>query len=352
MFSVVKQLSEEKLLPLLRPLAVRRDLRGFEEEGSALRVAGGAKDTLVSITGLAARRCPTGRDLYLEKKKKLVPSSWPRSVLGKVVDKLLTELYLCGLDLVDTNLETDPSGSALIAADTRSGIVAIGNDIIDRIMSEEVVTKEKVTIEEFAKALFGADANNQLERTYQCLRTIVAHEAEVLVEIIEVARKRGEEWVPLLRWSLSMLQTGVKLDSSESAKASTFGLNPGVCPDFTYGVVLVGDLKADRYHSFYDLVAAGYAIFAEYVLRRRINYAILLLVEVDLGTPDKCTFNVVAVKIDDERRVAWSTQRDLAQTILRHPSLPAHPVDTAFCTDCLYRPTCWTGGNVGDPASV
>lgn len=344
-------------------MQVRKELRGFEAEDSTLRISPSPTPQLVSITGLAARRCPTGRDLYLEKIDRISVSSWERYVLGKIVDELLVRLYEAGIEWIEKMLEDDPSGGLLAGSAVLGQMQTAGFELIDELMAGIVTDRNHrgQTIDQYADAIFGSAASEQLDRTNRLLRTIVLHEARCLVRLVKRARGNASMrliWKALgrlpdrmgrLRATLNTLETGLHLDSNSKRKASVFGLSEGIRPDFVYGALVVGDLKVDKYHDYYNLVAAGYAIFAEYVFSRRVNNALLMFVEADLTRPDGCEIKVVPVEVNNARRVAWSTQRDSARGILRLPVVPARPTDIRFCAECPYRKVCWVNGEIGKP---
>lgn len=291
--------------------------------------------------------------------------------MGKIVDALLTGLYIRGLAAIDELLEADPRGSSLTPALATNAIESKGYELVDELMAINIEDDNYpgLTIEQYADALYKGDGPAQVERTTRVLRTLVLHEAHVVGRL--VARARGEWGMHLvwkllgqlpdrmarLRASLNMLQIGIHLDSTSkkkarAKKASVFGLESGIRPDFVYGVIVVGDLKFDTYHAYYDLVAAGYAIFAEYAFSKRVNTALLMFVDADPANPDQCEIRVVPIEVNNARRVAWSAQRDSALAIIALSSVPAHPTDVSFCDNCSYRNECWVGGEIGKPATI
>ena len=279
------------------------------------------------------------------------------------MDALLVRLYEWGVEWLETILEKDPSGSLLTASAVTNQFEVAGSELANELMAGTVTDPNHRgrTIDQYADAIFGPDAVGQLDRTNRLLRAIVLHETRCVVRLI--ARARGNSVMRLirqvlgklpdrmgqLRASLHMLQTGIHLDDPKKKKSSLFGLSEGIRPDFVYGVLVVGDLKVDKYHTYYDLVATGYAIFTEYVFSRRVNNALLMFAQADLTKPDKCEIRVVAVEITNDRRVAWSTQRDSALRIMRLPSIPSHPDDVRSCVSCPYRNACWIDGEIGNP---
>src|SRR3954452_4222763 len=264
MFSVAAFFAGTRSREWFRPLLVRPNLRGFADD-SVLVLGAGDPQPFVSITALAARRCPTGRDLYFE--KRISPPSWSRFVLGKVVDALFVELYLAGTRILDDRLEVDPTGATLDLPALREAITENGRQIATEIMRKHVVEDRNyrnLPLDDYAVVCSSPEgAATLIERTFQVLFDIIDHEVSALLRLIEDERAASDDWVPELRSAILQVQTGIKLDS-KSKKASRFGLNEGVRPDFVYGVTLVGDLKTDSYHSFYNTVAAGYSIFCEY----------------------------------------------------------------------------------------
>jgi CRISPR/Cas system-associated exonuclease Cas4 (RecB family) len=150
-----------------------------------------------------------------------------------------------------------------------------------------------------------------------------------------------------VRATLARLQTGIQLDLRKAVSASTFGVNEKICPDFLYAVTLVGDLKTGPNPEFYDGVATGYAIFAEYALERRINTAAILSIDLDVTAGIVRSHTIRIIHPDDDLRMHWVTQRDTALRIFAMPNEPQHPEDTLICNDCTFRSICWVDGVVG-----
>lgn len=344
MFTVTARLAGDTLLEFHRPLSVDPRLRGFAEE-SDFPVAGDKAQTPVSISALAHRHCPTGRDLYLDKKLATSVPSWERYVIGRVGEALLNRLYVVGVDYIDTQLETDPSGSSLNLDAIRAEVSSRSNSILAELMSGTVADgpNRDQTFDDFAKVVNTEDPTALVDNTMSAFSELIVHEIASLIELVDRERKQGGDWVPRLRVALLQLQTVITLDTNHNP-ASRLGISRSVRPDFLYGVSIVGDTKVDFAYKFYDVLAAGYAIFAEYALGLRVNYAALFFVELDLANGRLTSAKVRMVKVDDTIRRLWITQRDSAQEVLRQPELPQLPADTSNCSACPYNSRCWPSG--------
>lgn len=352
MFSVAIALGGDESLKHYAPMAVSPALRGYAREESQLRLPGGEQPKFaVSITALAARWCPTGRDLYLQKHSEANPLSWERSVIGKVVDGMLVQLYQDGLDVVETFFEDSvASGVAADLEQLRSSILERGQGIASTALDEWTFPgTPKRSLEAFAEEMAPGKGEALAEGTRIALLKLVEYETNLLVDYASSRRSASADWMAEIRATLGRLQTGVKLDSKDFP-ASVFGVSQGVRPDFVYAVTLVGDLKTGTYHEFYDTVATSYAIFAEYALSRRINTAAILAVDFDTTAGSVRSHVVRVIHPNDELRTRWVTQRDSALKTFELKQEPPHPTDTSSCSVCPFRTICWTGGTVGGTA--
>jgi hypothetical protein len=245
-----------------------------------------------------------------------------------------------------------------------------------------------MSLDEFAEALYPASAQSVIDGTVRALNALVSYEIDLLfryaercrggivgrlwsrghtwvirsVETLRILAEPGSlrdlwqrteksglpasDWIATVRATLNRLQTEIRLDVEEDS-AATFGLSKGIRPDFLYAVTLLGDLKLGADSRNYDRVATGYAIFAEYVLKRRINTSAILAVDLDIEQGMLRSHTIRMVHPGDELRMQWVTQRDMALSIFARPTEPIHPDDTAQCTDCHFRSTCWEHGTVG-----
>ncbi len=348
MFSVAIQLGSPAAVTHYAPLPVSPALRGYAAEESQLRVTD--VKVPVSITGLAARWCPTGRDLYLEKVRKLKVPTWPRSVLGKVVDELLVGLHRTGLAVVEDAFESDVAGRQTFDLDaTRTTILEQGKALVGGLLDawpEDDKSVKGLTLEAFAEQVDPGNGARLIEKTTEALFDLIKHETDILARYVAERRHVGGDWMAEVRATLTRLQTGLTLDG-KGFRAVTFGLSESVRPDFVYAVTLIGDLKAGPYQAYYEGVATGYVIFAEYALHRRINTAAILAVDLDLSNGRVASHQVKIIKPDDELRTRWLTQRDDALSTCALPAEPPHPTDTSYCPECLYRRVCWQDGVVG-----
>ena len=353
MFSVAIELGGADAAKHYAPLAVSRALRGSAVEGSQLRLPGApptAQD-YVSITALAARWCPTGRDLYLPKRRNVHVSSWERNVLGKVVDSLLVQLYLIGLEMLEDAFEKEVQDGGGVDVDgTCAAIREHGRTVASTLLADwEFEGGQKafkdVSLDHFAESMAPGAGSQLVDGTTAALYSLVDHETRLLQKHIKDRQAGGGDWMAEVRETLTRLQTGLKLDS-DKFPAKVFGVTSGVRPDFVYAVTLVGDLKVGPHHEFYDTVATGYVIFAEYVLQRRINTAAILAVDLDLPAGIVKTHQVRVIHPDNDLRTRWLAQRDSALQTYGLAAEPQHPLDTAPCQTCPYKPACWVDGKV------
>lgn len=236
-------------------------------------------------------------------------------------------------------------------------------------------------IDEFAVQLHGDKGADLVDKTLGALQDLVERETQVLMAYLQrrrrayaltdfmltvlgvtvgalirgrrgsafskhVLRERGR-WMAEVKATLARLQAEVKLDNRNNAPAKSFGLSDTVQPDILYAVTLVGDVKTGTYHKFYETVATGYAIFAEYALQKRINTAAILTIDLDLSAGKVRSHRVVSVRTDDALRHRWLTTRDRALDIIDSPNAPQHPADLTVCPNCIYLTRCWEGGTVG-----
>ncbi|HTD83784.1 MAG TPA: CRISPR-associated protein Cas4 [Gemmatimonadaceae bacterium] len=360
MFSVAIELGAVGTLRHYRPLPVSPDLRGYAGEQSQIRAAVGTEG--VSITGLSARYCPTGRDIYLEKVLKLETPSWPRSVIGKVVDPVLVDLHTIGMDQLDDAFEKSVrTGRAVSFRDLETNIITAAEDAARRRLLSEWTYPGKhpdfrnLTLDDFAERMAGEGGADLIANTLAAIVDLIRHETKLLIAYLRRCRRGrfglgyftpSSNWMAEARAALTRLQTGVTLDNKRYP-ARVFGVRNGVCPDFLYAVTLVGDLKTGPYEQFHEGVAIGYAIFAEFALARRINTAFILSIDLDLTAGKLRSHRIYRIRADDQQRQRWITQRDSALTILRSGSVPPHPSDLQRCSRCPYSHHCWEGGYPG-----
>lgn len=362
MFSAAIELGDDALRHY-RPLAVTAALRGFAAEGSQLRVTVNS-DEAVSITGCVARRCPTGRDLYFERRYKLDAPSWERSVIGKIVDSLLGSLHSEGLQCLEDAFEKATTNGEPIDLDSLGALIREKGEELARIRllqqweypGSDKVLKD-VSIEDFATHIAGTKGAELIEKSLDALNDLVRHETAVLIEFIRRRRRRGRimdflrrqpgRWMAEVRSVLARLQSEVQLDDPKHLPAKVLGLSGAVKPDILYAVTLVGDVKSGHFHDYYASVATGYAIFVEYALRTRVNTAAIVAVDLDLNAGRLRSLRVIPIQPDDEQRRRWLAQRNGAIDILRSVDPPAHPADQAECHACHYRESCWLNGVIG-----
>lgn len=360
MFSVAIELGGPRRLGHYRPLPVTPGLRGYARDESQIQAATG-KGKRVSITGLAARFCPTGRDLFLERRCSVDTPSWERKVLGHTVDTLLTRLYDDGFDTLEEAFEIAVSeGRDVDLAAAEVTIRERGCHIASQLLQEweddrEGSQQKGITLDEFADSIAPGKGDDLISRTLAALEDLVRLETEKLMAHVRERRRRrwalraiGIDWMSEVRSTLARLQGAQKLDLDQDV-SEFFGVSANVVPDFLYAVTLVGDVKTGHYRKAYESVAVGYALVAEYVLRRRVNTAAILSVDLDIDNGVVRSTQVTTVNPDDARRRLWVTQRDMALHVIRGSEAPSHPSaeEQSACSACPYIAHCWQGSVVG-----
>lgn len=366
MFSVAIELGGPRRLGHYMPLHVTPGLRGYTEEGSQVQAATG-KGKLVSITALAARFCPTGRDIFLEKRCGVDTPTWERSVLGHVVDTLLARLFDEGLRILEDAFEVAVSeGSDVDLDSVEDTIIERGGLIASQLLQEWGTDREGrkeqkvVTLDEFADRMAPGEGDKLIEGTIAALDDLVRMETEALIGHVKKRRRRrwilraiGIDWMSEVRATLARLQGPRKLDLDQET-SKFLGVTANVVPDFLYAVTLVGDVKTGHYRPAYESVAVGYALFAEHVLRRRINTAAIFSVDLDINAGRVRSTRVWTVKPDEDRRRLWVTQRDMALDVIRAAAAPSHPgsESQSSCETCPYVAHCWKDGDVGGEATT
>jgi CRISPR/Cas system-associated exonuclease Cas4 (RecB family) len=343
LFTVASAIWQQRYDRIYRPLEVSSRLRGFADE-SDFPALGEKSHPQISISALAHRVCPTGRDTYIEQKLKEGPPSWARHVIGKIGERLLIDLYNQGIDCLDKELERDPGGETLDIDTIIGEARERGHAILDELMvgSIEDNRYKQYSVPEFAKLVAG-DGRDLLDHTASALGQLIDHELTAMREFVASEQGVGGDWVIRLRAALLAVQFGIKIDKGTD-KPTRFGLTQGINPDFLFAGAIVGDLKIDQPHPYYDTLLAGYAILAEYYYRRRVNYAALYHVGLDLTSGTCSVPGIRLVQVTDEMRRLWITQRDSAQDILRLKNEPVLPKDTRPCPTCAYNPRCWPNG--------
>jgi CRISPR/Cas system-associated exonuclease Cas4 (RecB family) len=365
MFSAAIALGAGDSVDHYRPLAVSADLRGFAADESQLRRRVNSNEEAVSITGCVSRKCPTGRDLYLDRRYKIDAPSWERTVVGRVVDGLLSDLHIAGLQHLEDAFEDSTRTSKNIDLVTlRDKILDHGRELVHSRMYEKWVYKghnkalEKITLDDFANHVAGAEGPEIVEGTIAALNDLVRHETDALIDYLRRQQRHGNfwdrfrraasrgRWMAETRAVLWRLQFEVKLDS-DNGRANDLGLTTGVKPDILYAVTLVGDVKSGHFYEYYQGVATGYAIFVEYALKTRVNTAVIVVVELDWRAGKLDSLRIVPIKPTDDQRRKWVARRNDALRILSLPEPPAHPTDRSECHTCHFRAECWGGGTVG-----
>ena len=353
MFSIAIELGAPNNIRHYSPLPVLPQLRGYTGEGSQLR-ADISAGHFVSITGLAAHHCPTGRDLFLEKRLKVDAPSWERSVLGKIVDSLLAKFLDAGLIYMEDAFEASvQSNSAVDLSSLEALILAAGYEIIQKHLADwsypnTASNLAKETIDSFADlmACGGQSGADLIANTIKALQDLVKYETKLLMRYLKRLRRgRPKLWMAETKATLARLQAEYQLDKKEEGKL--FGLSQNIKPDFLYAVTLIGDVKTGKYYEFYESVATGYAIYAEYALRKRINTAAILAIDLDLVAGKLRSHRVKIVRPTNEKRQLWVTRRDSALKIVGRESAPQHPSSPQPCQSCLYRSHCWVNGTPG-----
>jgi CRISPR/Cas system-associated exonuclease Cas4 (RecB family) len=357
MFSVAISLGGDQSLQHYRPLAVSPELRGYADSSSSQLLVNGAGKN-VSATALAARFCPTWRDLFLDRRIKVDAPSWDRSVVGHVVDQTLARLHQRGLEIIEDafesavsrNVSPDISGLETAIADA-------GEDIAGQILAEwrlggaNQKTKD-MAIDEFAVQI-GGQQSDLVDKTQSALVDLTRYEARHLGTYLRRRSKVAglfvrRDWMAEVRATIGNLRPEVALDKGDGARI--FGISGNVVPDFIYSVLTLGDIKTGEFHKFYESVATSYAIFAEHIWKRRINTAAILSVRLDLSKGVLASHHVRIVKADSEQRQLWVTKRDMALEVVRSDEPPRHPEDIGPCATCSYRIHCWKDGIAGGTA--
>lgn len=366
MFSVAIELGGPRRLGHYRPLHVTSGLRGYTRDGSQVQAATG-KGKLVSITALAARFCPTGRDIFLEKRCGVDTPTWERSVLGHVVDTLLARLFDDGLEILEDAFEVAVSeGRDVDLESVESAIQERGSLIAGQLLQEWGSDREgkkdqkAVSLDDFAETIAPGKGGELIDRTISALDDLVRIETAALIAHVKERRRRrwmlraiGIDWMSEVRATLARMQGAQRLDLDQET-GKFLGVTANVVPDFLYAVTLVGDVKTGHYRTAYESVAVGYALFAEHVLRRRINTAAILSVDLDIDGGRVRSTRVTTVTPDDTRRRLWVTQRDMALHVIRGAQAPSHPpsAEQSSCKTCPYVAHCWKDGIVGGEATT
>lgn len=277
-------------------------------------------DVKLPVNAIAYNLCITGRDLYLERIKRLRnPETWERYA-GRVIDSVYRlshewcEAYVLRQTKMKSNLETY--------------LVKNQNKIINRAKDEHSSVLGRIA----------PQPNQSLIRSFDgTLRKIVRSEARIASSLIdfEIARVEGATLKGIFDEYLGF-NTNVVL------RSPYLGFTGKVAPDFIYRHDVIGDIKTGTWQEFFLYTAIAYALAYEEHTRRDMNYGTILYPEFPRNQRIPVYHHTSIEFLSDPMRLAFKAVRDRKLQIIHDKEDPAKPDSKDKCdSGCPFLSYCW-----------
>ncbi|MDW8074096.1 MAG: type I-A CRISPR-associated protein Cas4/Csa1 [Nitrososphaerota archaeon] len=296
------------LRSMLYEVGISNDFRGWSFAKPPVKPM---RDTLLSVSELASRYCPTMRDIFLKKVLKMqAPQSFKmfrgvayHLVISAVVIESKRVLYslrpVSGSKFYECLVERIPS-------------------LVDRVMGEALKRFSKVSDDEF-------------KIVHQGVKKI----AEFL--LIEVAHSINQSLSRFPHIDIdSLVSEAIPPITEMKVDGSLVGLSRELSVDIFSPANAVIDVKTGEVRSFHRLTAAGYAIAIEADKGIPVDMGITVYLSVDNSEVPRFTHDVFIV--GDELRREFLELRDEAQLLVERGSDPGLP--SACPSYCPYYSFC------------
>ncbi|GAH70466.1 unnamed protein product, partial [marine sediment metagenome] len=206
----------------------------------------------MAISDIAYSYCPTNRYLYYKKVEKKRPALTLASFKGRTIDEFIQEIYQkiydysVGINLRNFNLLDDVRKTLNTRVDELEG--AFDYDKFP-------VTPIKRDVDEFFENLKKLVYHETL-----CASSLISHRVSNLYDI--------------------NLETEMRIlfpfDFKLKITAPTLGVSGSAAIDFLIRQSIIGEIKSEQWHKFYNLGLAGYALAYEADRMENVNLGVVV----------------------------------------------------------------------------
>lgn len=266
---------------------------------------------------LAYSYCPTNRYLYLSGIEKLqLDNTWKR-YKGYVIDDLLPKIF---------------SGTYKYLKEHPLRNLNLPNDLIDELNGMVAVYKENFN----SKTLVDPPTTSERDKFFNFLPNLANYEG--LVASAFVAHRISNILSLNLEEDFNLM---FPLVFKLKLNARGIGIFPEAEVDFIYAHSILGEIKSQEWHEFYNLALAAYALAYEYDRRKKMNLGLVIC---PVRRRRKVPFynNTAQIKVIEESwRKAFLANRNKRIKLIRDGADPGRPKTNQRCAGCGYFRRCW-----------
>lgn len=294
-------------------------LRGYD---ASTWVKPELSDIKLPVNVIAYNLCPTARDLYFERVRRITsPQSWERYE-GKVIDYTYKAVHRKCEEYVIKQQRAEFS-LALYIARNHKRIIECARQKHARELSRIIPSPRQ----------------NKFRALEGVLKKIIKSEASLASGLINFEVGRTAE-----ANVKGIFDEYLDFNTDLVLKSPHLGFGEKATPDFLYRHEVIGDIKTGRWQEFYIHTAVAYALAYEEHTKRDMNYGVILHAQFPSRKNIPIYPHVSIEFIDDRLRHAFIAIRDRKLQIIKEGEDPGKPESRDKCdTGCPFLQRCWSG---------
>ncbi len=315
------RLFQQRILEKLNSEKTEIKLRGWDVKNREVVVPSELSSKSISVGDLTAGYCPTYRDFYLSKVKKMrLPETWDRYA-GKAIHKLYKEIG------AETQTYLLKNRKELAKIDLLRYLRKSKSRIVNNLTEDMSSTIEK---------LIDKPNDQEVKKFVGTLERIIEFEGEMASAFCDYIISSKID-VEIASEFSSLAPVHIQ---ELSLNAPPLGLSKGVKPDFLIGENFIGDIKTGPPFEFHRLTVAAYALAYEYETKTPVDYGVVFHLQISVSKRVPLYSDTEFFVISDMYRRAVLDLRNKKLDILVNRRDPGDSKNVEECNNCPFHPSC------------
>lgn len=275
------------------------------------------------VYAIAYAPCPTCRDIYLDRVADIqIPFTWDR-YKGKVVDFIYKNVHkTCSDYMTQCKARTFNLHEELSSKQ---------NTLIESAKTEFQGEYEKIE---------SPPGQQEIDHFYDSLKNIIRFEAELISATINFEIARNKSASPN-----HIFSEYFDFNTDYSLSPQHQGFNSPATPDFIFIHKIIGDIKFGSWKRFFEYTAIAYALAYEDYTNKKMDYGVILNVELPNKRLIPVHYEVGIEYLDDRKRERFITLRNRKLEIINLKIDPGKPAREKCPPDCPFLSHCWEMGD-------
>ena len=276
-------------------------------------------DWFLSISDIAYSYCPSNRYLYLSKVRRIQPSPSWASYKGKIMDELIPHIYQKIFDY-SCSLEKVSDWDSI--SNVKVDLYSFVDEKREELSSDGMIDAPRSK----AKKNFFKNIKKLIDYELLLANSIMYYRISNIFDMN-------------IKSEFNML---FPYDFKLKMRAPELGLSGSSEIDFIMKKSILGEIKSDKWHSFYNIGLAGYAMAYEYDRKEKANLGVVVC-PTFLNKYKMPLFNNTAniTIINESWRKMFINNRNRRIDLVRTGEDPGKPDSDESCRTCGYYTECW-----------